>query len=123
MSILNYFDNEMITDVTITGKSIVSYDLSNRPVYNDGLVKYSSGAAVWQGSSSQILSLDRIVNPGVYQVVLDPESIKYTLAENDKATFTVNGVSRDYDINIPNNVMGLGEVMQITATKRVVDEL
>ncbi len=123
MSILDYFSNEMITAVTITGLgTITSYDLSGRPVYGAGVVKYNGGAGVWQGSSSQVLSLDRIVNPGVYQVVLDPALITGTLAESDKATFTINGISRDYDINIPDDVMGMGEVMQITATKRVVNE-
>jgi hypothetical protein len=123
MSFLDCFEEEMITNVKITGLgTITSYDLSGRPVYGTGTIKYNSGAAVWQGTSAQIFTLDRISNPGAYQVVLEPARVTGTLADTDVATFTINGVELDYDINIPDDILGLGEVIQITATKRVVDE-
>ena len=123
MGILEYFDDEMITNVKITGLgTITSYDTSGRPVYGVGSVKYNSGGAVWQGSSSQVFGLDRVADPGTYQIVIEPSRITGTLAETDTCEVAVNGVARSFDINIPDDVMGLGEVMQISATLQVLSQ-
>jgi len=122
MSMLNYFDNEMITNVKITSKGdITGVDLNGQPIYDTDEIKYDSDGAVWQGSSSQVFTLDRVVDPGTYQIVLEPERITGTLSEGDTCEITINGVLRDFDLSIPNDILGLGEVMILTGTLQVFD--
>lgn len=121
MSYLDCFDEEMLYNVVVTGRGETSsFDLSGRPVYGTGATKYNSDGAVWQLSASEILANDRISNPSTHQIILEPSRITGNLADSDTATITINGVEEIFDINMPYDIMGMGEVMMLTAVKRVV---
>lgn len=121
MAWLEDFADEFNTTVIITGQgSISSFDSSNRPVYGTGLEKYNGLAAVWQLSASEILSLDRINNPSTHQVVIDPAKITGTLSASDTMTATINGVSEEFRLYMPDNILAMGDVMVLTAEKKVV---
>lgn len=123
MSFLDCFDDEMLYTVVVTARGeITSFGLDNKPIYGTGATKYNSLAAVWQLSASEVLANDRISNPSSHQIVLEPSRVTGTLTAEDIAIITINGVSETFDLNVPDNIMGLDEVIQITAVKRVVNE-
>jgi hypothetical protein len=120
MGILDYFDCEMITNVKITGLGdIVSFDSAGQPVYGSGVVKYNSGAAVWQLSATEVLANDKINNPSTHSVVLDPAKVTGKLIASDYCEITLNGIVEQFKMYTPNNVMDLDEVYQFTAAIQV----
>ena len=121
MSWLNDFDCEMITNVKITGLgAITGQDSTGQPTYGTGTVKYNSNAAVWMLNATEILANDKINNPSSHSVVLDPVNVLAELADSDTCVITINGREENFKMNTPDNIMGMGELIQFTAIKKVV---
>ncbi len=120
MAILNYFDAEMITNVKISSLgSLLGTGTDGQPIYSTPIVKYDDDAAVWQLSASDVLANDKINCPSSHSVVLDPEKVNGILIDSDTCVITLNGVLTQFKMYLPNNVMGLNEVIQFTALQKV----
>ncbi len=120
MAILNYFDAEMITNVKISSLgTMLGTGADGQPIYSTPIVKYDDDAAVWQLSASDVLANDKINCPSSHSVVLDPEKVNGILIDSDTCEITLNGVLTQFKMYTPNNIMGLDEVMQFTALRKV----
>jgi hypothetical protein len=121
MAWLEDFDCEMITNVKITSiGEITNFDSAGQPIYGSAVVKYNDGAAVWQLSSSEVLANDKINNPSTHSVVLDPAKVTGTLTDQDTCEITINGKAEQFKMYTPDNIMGLGDMVQFTAIRKVV---
>jgi hypothetical protein len=123
MSWLEDFDCEMITKVKILGLgTIASYELSGQPVYGTAVTRYDSAGAVWQLSSTQQFNNDRIGNPSTHMIVLEPSRVTGTIIATDYAQITINGVLHDFDLYVPDDILGIGDIIQITAKRKTLNE-
>jgi len=121
MSILNSFDVEMITSVKITGiGEIVNIDSTGQPIYSSSVVKFDGFAAVWMLSAAEVLANDKINAPSTHSVVIDPAEVEGDLCDSDTCEIAINGKVEQFKMYTPNDIMGMGEVMQFTAIKKVV---
>jgi hypothetical protein len=120
MAWLDDFDCEMLTNVKITGLgNIVSFNSAGQPVYGTGLVKYNDDAAVWMLSATEVLANDKINNPSSHAIVLDPAKVTGTLVDSDTCEITINGILEEFKMYTPNDIMGMGDIIQFTAIKKV----
>ena len=120
MSWLDDFDCETVTNVKITGLgSIVSFDSAGQPVYGVGAVKYDEDAIVDQLSSSEVLANDKINSPSSHMVILDPAKVAGTLIASDTCEITLNGIATQFKMNTPDNALGMDDMIQFTAIKKV----
>ena len=118
---LDDFDCEMITNVKITGLGdIINFDSAGHPIYGAGVVKYDDDAAVWQLSANEILANDKINNPSTHSVVLDPAKLISDVEDSDTCQIVINGRLENFKMYTPNDILGLGDLMQFTAIKEVV---
>jgi len=121
MAWLDDFDCESITTVTITGLGdIVDFSANGQPIYGTGIIKYSGSAAVWMLSATEVLANDKINAPSTHSVVIDPAEIEGDLCDSDTCEIAINGKVEQFKMYTPNDIMGMGEVMQFTAIKKVV---
>jgi hypothetical protein len=121
MAWLDDYDCEMITNVKITGLGAVTgQGADGQPVYEPGVVKYNNDAAVWMLTASEVLANDKINNPSTHSIVLDPAKVTGTLIDSDTCEITLNGIVTQFKMYTPNDIIGMGEVMQFTAIRKVV---
>jgi len=121
MAWLDDFDCESITTVTITGLGdIVDFSANGQPIYGTGIIKYSGSAAVWMLSATEVLANDKINAPSTHSVVIDPAEIEGDLCDSDTCEIAINGKVEQFKMYTPKDIMGMGEVMQFTAIKKVV---
>lgn len=121
MGWLDDFDCEMITNVKISGLGdIINFDSAGHPIYDTSVVKYNDNAAVWQLSATEVLASDKINSPSTHSIILDPDKITGNLADSDTCIITLNGIAENFKMYTPDNIMGLGELIQFTAIKEVV---
>lgn len=120
MAWLDDFDCEMLTNVKITGiGDIIDFDSGGQPIYGAGATKYNDNAAVWMLSATEVLANDKINNPSTHTVVLDPAKVTGALIDSDTCEITLNGISTQFKMYTPNNILGMGEVLQFTAIRKV----
>jgi len=121
MAWLDDYDCETVTNVKITGiGAMTGTDSAGHPVYSTGLVKYNGSAVVWMLSATEVLANDKINNPSSHSIVIDPAKITGTLTDSDVCEITLNGVLTQFKMYTPNDIMGMGEVIQFTAIRKVV---
>lgn len=121
MAWLEDFDCEVITNVKITALgAMTGQDSSGHPVYGTGVVKYNDSAAVWMLSATEVLANDKINNPSTHSIVLDPSKVTGTLIDSDTCEITLNGILTQFKMYTPNDILGMGEVLQFTAIRKVV---
>ena len=121
MAWLEDFDEEMLTNVKITSRgAMTGQDSAGQPTYAAGTVKYNEAAAVWMLSAREILANDKINNPSTHSIVLDPAKVTGTLIDSDTCEITLNGILTQFKMYTPNDIMGMGEVLQFTAIRKVV---
>ena len=121
MAWLDDFDCEMITNVKISGLGeIVDFDSAGQPIYGTSEVKYNTDAAVWMLSSAEILANDKINNPSTHSVVLDPAKVTGKLIDSDVCEITLNGIVEQFKMYTPNDILGMGDLLQFTAIRKVV---
>ena len=121
MAWLDDFDCETITNVKITGRgAMTGQDSAGQPTYAAGTVKYNEDAAVWMLSATEVLANDKINNPSTHSIVLDPAKVTGTLIDSDTCEITLNGILTQFKMYTPNDIMGMGEVLQFTALRKVV---
>jgi len=121
MAWLDDFDCEMITNVKISGLGdIINFDSSGQPIYDTAVVKYDDDAAVWMLSATEILANDKINNPSTHSVVLDPAKVTGNFADSDTCEITINGRVEQFKMYTPNDILGIGDLVQFTAIKKVV---
>ena len=121
MAWLDDFDEEMLVNVKIsTLGAMTGTDAGGQPIYAVGAVKYNDDAAVWQLNATEILANDKINNPSTHSIVLDPAKVTGTLIDSDTCEITLNGILTQFKMYTPNDILGLGEVLQFTAIRKVV---
>ena len=121
MAFLDCFADEMTTNVKITALGeITNFDSAGHPIYGASVVKYNAGAAVGQLSAAEVLANDKINNPSTHSIILDPAKVTGTLIDSDTCEITINGRLEQFKMYTPNNALGLDEVLQFTAIRKVV---
>lgn len=121
MAWLEDFDDEIITNVKITGRGTMTGQGSDgQPTYGAGTVKYNEDAAVWMLSDTEILANDKINNPSTHSIVLDPAKVTGTLDDTDSCEITLNGILTQFKMYTPNDILGMGDVLQFTAIRKGV---
>lgn len=121
MAWLDDFDCEVITNVKISGLGdIIDFDSAGQPIYDTSDIKYNDDAAVWMLSSSEILANDKINNPSTHSIVLDPAKVSGKLIDSDVCEITLNGIVEQFKMYTPNDILGLGDLLQFTAIRKVV---
>lgn len=112
---LDAFADEMNTTILITGRGDpTGQGADGQLTYATGITKYSGLCAFWQLSASEIFAYDRIGNPSTHKVVIPPDDITVAIAPTDTAT--ING--KEYDIFLPDDVLQMGDVTQLTVRIR-----
>jgi len=115
MSWMDDFSAEMNKTIVITGKgNITGSNADGSPTYGSDITKFSGLGAFWQLSASEIFAYDRIGNPSTHKILISPAAILATIQPADTAT--IDGL--EYDIFPSDDIMGLGDVTQITVRIR-----
>ena len=121
MAWLDDFDEEQVVNVKISALgAITGFDSGGQPEYAASTIKYDDDAAVWQLNATEVLANDKINNPSTHSIVLDPEKVTGTLIDSDSCEITLNGVLTQFKMYTPNDILGMGEVLQFTAIRKVV---
>lgn len=121
MAWLDDFEEEMLTNVKISALgAITGFDAGGQPIYAASVVKYNDDAAVWQLSATEVLANDKINNPSTHSIILDPAKVTGTLIDSDTCEITLNGILTQFKMYTPNDILGMGEVLQFTAIRKVV---
>lgn len=121
MAWLDDFEEEMLTNVKISALgAITGFDAGGQPIYAASTVKYDDNAAVWQLSATEVLANDKINNPSTHSIILDPAKVTGTLIDSDTCEITLNGILTQFKMYTPNDILGMGEVLQFTAIRKVV---
>ncbi len=120
MAWMDDFSDEMKTNVKISALgALTGFDDGGQPQYGTGSTRYDALAAVWMLSASEILANDKINCPSTHMIALDPAKVTGTLISSDTCEITINGILEQFKIYTPENVMGMNDIMQITALKKV----
>ena len=115
MAWMDNFKDEMNTTILITGRGDpTGQGADGQLTYATGITKYSGLCAFWQLSASEIFAYDRIGNPSTHKVLIPPDDITVAIVATDTAT--ING--KEYDIFLPEDVLQLGDVTQLTVRIR-----
>ena len=118
---LDDFDDEVITNVKISGLgAITGFDGAGQPIYGPDVIKYNDDAAVWMLTATEVLAMDKINNPSTHKVMLDPAKVTGTLIDTDTCEITLNGQLTGFKMYTPDDILGMGEVIQFTALRKVV---
>jgi len=113
MAWLNAFSDEMNTSIVISGLgNPTGQGADGQLTYGTGITKYTGSCAFWQLSASEVYQYDRIGNPSTHKIILDPAKVLVTLEATDTAL--ING--KTYQLHVPEDIMQLGDVMQLTAS-------
>ena len=121
MAWLDDFDCEMVTNVKITGLgTMTGQDSTGNPIYSAGVVKYNEKAGVWMLSAKEVLANDKINNPSTHTIVLDPAKVIGKLIDSDTCEITINGNAEQFKMYTPDDLLGIGDLLQFTAIRTVV---
>lgn len=115
MAWLDGFANEMNTTIVISGRGDPSgQGADGQLTYATGITKYSGRCAFYQLSASELYAYDRVGNPSTHKVVLDPAKVLVAFQASDTAV--ING--KTYDVFLPDDILQLGDVTQLTVRIR-----